>query len=228
MKRTTSTIGILIVGFFLLFGCKASTSVDKENMDATHALFQMDGKVSNGVAEDMYRSTGELSAQWVGCEDGGHEPGGCEGETEAFENIYDDCIEDIAIFQHDDGGCQGARPAREFYLEYNAHLIREKAKGRVLFQGTGNYQGIDFNGKVSWVVIGRETNELFFGGKVINGTVNRGCFLFSVQDNGEGVRDEMDRMQYRLYGSGQSPCHIPNHLPIGYPIAVHDGNLQVH
>jgi hypothetical protein len=202
---------------------------DKVEDFTKNDLSTMEVQAKKGVATDMYRSTGELEAEWEGCEDGHEEPGDHEdGCSEDFEYLYEECIDDITILEHGGEECEGARPAREFYLDFNAHLKRDNAKGEVLFRGIGTYKGINFDGDVSWVKVGREPNELFFGGKVTTSTVNRGCFLFSVQDNGEGKNAEADRMQYRLYGSLNSPCHVPNHLPVGYPIAVSDGNLQVH
>jgi len=223
----------LIFVAILLFSCDVSNSVMDDAEKKTSDLLTVQSKTQSGVVADMYRSTGELWARWEGCEDGHEEPSdhndGCPGEHETeLVPLFDDCLDDISIAEHEEGKCQGTRPAREFYLDYNAHLFKDKTKGKVSFRGTGSYEGVDFNGNVSWVEVGRGTNELFFGGKITRGTVDRGCFLFSVQDNGEGKIAEADRLQYRLYGSEKAPCHIPSHFPKGYPIALYEGNLQVH
>ncbi|SMO78648.1 hypothetical protein [Fodinibius sediminis] len=187
-------------------------------------------------------ATGEFSAIWQGCEDGeheepgDHEEGDCGGDHETHDGEVetdDSCSDDHVDDGHNDDehtggeGCSGNRPARDFYVQFNAQA-KKMTRGDVTFAGLGTYEGIDFNGSVTWVEPGREPHELFFGGEVTGGTVDRGCFLFSIQDNGEGNNAEADRLQYRLYGSGMAPCHIPDHFPKGYPIAVYEGNLQVH
>lgn len=221
MNKLLNYILVLTTVLILMAACESSLNrVDQGSLPVSAYTTSRDLKP---FVE--YKATGELNAKWEGCVDeNGNtvEEGGCGGEEDTTGT---GC-------EHEDEeggeGCQGARPAREFYLAFNAQLKDTVAKGQVIFQGTGDYEGIDFNGIVTWVTAGRQPNELFFGGDITGGTVDRGCFLFSVQDNGEGTNVEPDRMQYRLYGSATAPCHYPDHLPKGYPIAVYKGNLQVH
>lgn len=236
MKRflnITLLIGISLL-FIHVYGCDTvSTSIDTDTTTEQSILLETKAhQPTTGL-----KATGEFSARWQGCDDGDHEEpadheeGECEGGHDGDEGQVDEdhnCTDDHGDEgTHDEEGYSGNRPARDFYVRFDAQ-VKKTTRGEVTFTGLGEYEGIDFNGSVTWVEPGRETNELFFGGTVTGGTVTRGCFLFSVQDNGEGINDEADRLQYRLYGSSNAPCHLPDHFPQGYPIAVYEGNLQVH
>ncbi|MGM0588758.1 MAG: hypothetical protein ACQETE_10110 [Bacteroidota bacterium] len=164
------------------------------------------------------KATGGFSALWQGC--GDNHDGGDQHDGESHDNL-------VVIKDHEDEGCQGNRPAREFNVQFNAQS-KNWVKGNVTFQGLGEDEGIDFEGSVTWITAGRQDHELYFGGAITEGTVDRNCFLFSVRDNGEGRNADADQLQYRLYGSGHGPCHEPDHLPQGYPIVVYEGNIQVH
>lgn len=218
-------IKIWLIPAVILLTAACDSTVNSIKPDASSAPMAAFTNSGNYAPLIEYKSTGGLMAKWEGCVDENGETveeGGCGGEEDTTGS--GGCEHE----NEEDTGCQGARPAREFYLAFNARLKDAKANGQVVFKGTGDYTGIDFNGIVTWVTPGRKPNELFFGGDVTGGSVNRGCFLFSVQDNGEGINAEADRMQYRLYGSATEPCSYPDHLPKGYPIAVYSGNLQVH
>jgi hypothetical protein len=226
MKNLTKNSLIVVLSFFLLNACEPSAVSENSEKFSENDLETL--KLSErSPYSTMLKSTGGVWAFWEGCPDG-HEsnntedsecPGGDdeheEGECEGEEG-------------HEDGDCRRARPARDFRLEYNAQLKSGEPKGRVSFEGVNDFLGIGFNGKVTWVEEGRASNELFFGGKVTGGTVTQKCFLFSIQDNGQGMNANADRMQYRLFGQSHQACNDPDHLPIGYPIAVYRGNLQVH
>jgi|GEM_PF-1806057 len=224
---------VKIYGLFLLFGLIVSCNTPSDIMNEPEAeLLNVETK-SHNVIPFSNRATGELWAKWQGCEDE-HESGdiqddSCEGGDDG--NDSGDCEDEHGDEGHEGGqGCQGARPAREFYLQFDAQLKHNKTKGNVTLKGIKEYEGIDFDGTVTWVKSGRESNEIFFGGVVTGSTVNvdRDCFLFYMRDNGEGVNVEADRMQYRLFRSSTAPCNEPDHLPKGYPIAVYEGNLQVY
>ncbi len=224
MKLIKITSLILFSSIIAMYGCDPTvTSNDSETFTET-AL----NSVPGANPWTGTKATGEFQAMWQGCEDGheeppNHEEGGCEGHDGEESHSDDGLTNDI----HDEVTHSGNRPARDFYVQFDAQLKRD-AKGNVTFLGTNDYEGVDFSGPVTWVEHGRNSNELFFGGKITDGTVSRGCFLFSVQDNGEGKKAEADRLQYRLYGSSNTACQIPDHFPRGYPIAVYNGNLKVH
>lgn len=224
MRSTKALIQILILfPLIVFFGCDPAPTGEDTLSSAQSSEEQIVSKIpGSGLL-----ATGEFYALWEGCEDGheespDHEEGGCSGND--GEDHHDDGHEEDG---HDDVTHGGNRPAREFYLEFNAQLKNE-ARGMVNFAGLNEYEDVNFTGHVTWVEQGRSDHELFFGGEVTEGTVSRGCFLFSVQDNDEGKNAEADRLQYRLYGSANAPCHIPDHFPKGYPIVVYYGNLQVH
>jgi hypothetical protein len=223
MKRLLMSTFLGLVTLVYMYGCESTPfGLDEETLTINQAMKVPSGSQTGEL--EKFKSTGEFQAKWEGCSDshdnvvvladencgGDDHEGGCQDEHE-----------------HEDGGCQGNRPARQFYVDFNAQQ-NKGVKGEVLFEGMEEYEGIDFKGQVSWIVEGRESNELFFGGSVTEGTVERNCFLFSVRDNGEGANADADRLQYRLYGQGNGPCHIPENLPKGYPIAVYEGNIQVH
>jgi len=218
---------VLAVG--ILTGCE--TPVDYQGSTLEQSL-TTDFELESSQPWFGLKATGELWAAWQGCEeenDSGHGEIDDGYMGEGGDDHGSDFEEDDGDKDHDDGkNCQGARPARDFYLQFDAQLKHERAKGSVTFEGVGEYKGVTFSGAVTWVKAGRAPGELFFGGEVTQGTVERKCYLFSVLDNGQGSLVETDRLQYRLYGSESSPCHEPGHLPQGYPIAVYEGNLVVH
>lgn len=229
--RFLNFLGLFFVAFLiLLFGCDSPTGTDEFESISASSISQVMVKTNNKM--DKLHATGEFWTKRQGC-DGGHENpddhnGGCSKNHE--DGTHDDsekCGGGHSDGDHEDEGCQGARSARDFYLQFNAQLKKD-VKGDVEFKGMSDYEGIDFHGPVTWIQAGKQSNEIVFGGKVDGGTVNRSCFLISIQDNGEGKNMVADRLQYRLYGSSSSPCHLPDHFPKGFPIALYEGNLQVH
>lgn len=234
--RTIYLLGSLLIIFvlFITFGCDSSVT---SNAFETYEGSNISEMKSKSPWIGM-KATGEFKALWQGCEEDheepvDHEEGGCQGHEDTGDDHGDDGHSDDGHSDdghsddgHDDSSHGQNRPARDFYVQFDAQLKKE-AKGFVTFSGINDYEGVGFTGSVTWVEMGRSSNELFFGGDILDGNVNRGCFLFSVQDNGEGNKAEADRLQYRLYGSSNAPCHVPDHFPKGYPIAVYDGNLSV-
>jgi len=226
----------IVLIFGMLAGCEAPLNYEDSRSEQSFLLEMKSNQPWAGL-----KATGEFSALWEGCQDdgndgenghdGGHDDGDCGGDHEAndiwAEADDGNCGDDHDDGGHDDEGCSGNRPARDFYVQFDTQL-KKTVKGNVNFLGLGEYEGIDFSGAVTWIETGREENELFFGGEVTDGTVTRNCFLFSLQDNGQGKKAEADRLQYRLYKSSTSQCDEPDHLPKGYPIAVYQGNLTVH
>jgi hypothetical protein len=220
---------ILFTSIIALYGC--DTPVNNINSETNEDPF-----ISQMMSKSPWagmKATGEFRALWQGCEEGheepvDHEEGGCKGHEDTGDDHGDDGHSDDGHSDdgHDDSTHGDNRPARDFFVQFDAQMKKE-AKGSVTFSGINDYEGVGFTGSVTWVEMGRSSNELFFGGDILNGNVNRGCFLFSVQDNGEGNKAEADRLQYRLYGSSNAPCHMPDHFPKGYPIEVYDGNLSV-
>ncbi|MCG2588839.1 hypothetical protein [Rhodohalobacter sulfatireducens] len=101
-------------------------------------------------------------------------------------------------------------------------------KGAVDFKGRSDYEGVNFNCPVSWIQAGKESNEIVYRCVVNGGGLNRGCLLFSMQDNGEGKNMAADRVLCRLYGFSNAPCHLPDHFPKGFPIALYASTLLVH
>lgn len=224
MKLFKKITLILLVSTIALYGCESTISSNDFEATTESTISSIPG--ANPWTGTM--ATGEFKAIWQGCEDGheefpDHEEGGCKGHDGEEPHSDDGLTEEI----HDEVTHGGNRPARDFYVQFDAQL-KKGARGFVTFSGLNEYQGIEFSGPVNWVERGRNSNELFFGGEIDNGTVSRTCFLFSVQDNGEGRKAEVDRLQYRLYGSENTPCHIPDHFPKGFPIAVYEGNIKVH
>lgn len=218
MRFTKILILVLLLG--TVAGCNPPySSMNESEVALPDVEMEMNQSLRSGN-----KATGELRAVWQGCEDEHN-----LGDIEEGDNSPGDCEEEHGDEEHDDGqGCLGARPARNFYLKFDAQIKYNVVKGNVTFQGVGDYEGIDFDGDVTWVKPGREANELFFGGEVTGGAITKKCFLFSLQDNGEGKNAEADKLQYRLFGSESTPCSEPDHLPKGYPISVYDGNFNVH
>lgn len=230
--KMINLLGLFFIALLIfLAGCDSPTGIEEEKSLSAASISEE--LVKSNIGIDKLHATGEFWAKWQGC-DGGHESpddhtGGCSGDHEDG-NTHDDsdgCEGGHSDGDHGDEGCQGARPARDFYLQFNAKLMKD-VKGVVEFKGLKDYEGIDFNGPVTWIQAGKESNEIVFGGEVTGGTVNRSCFLVSIQDNGEGKNMDADRLQYRLYGALNAPCHLPDHFPKGFPIALYEGNLQVH
>jgi len=220
MKLFKKVTLILLVSTIALYGCESTISSNDFEATTESSISSIPG--ANPWAGTM--ATGEFQAIWQGCEGGheappDHEEGGCKGHDDGDHHSEDELNDEVTH--------GGNRPARDFYVQFNAQL-KKGAKGNVTFSGTNDYEGVVFSGSINWVERGRNSNELFFGGEINNGTVSRACFLFSVQDNGEGRKAEADRLQYRLYGSENAPCHIPDHFPKGFPIAVYEGNIKVH
>jgi hypothetical protein len=230
--KLINLLGLIFVTLLIfLAGCDSPTGIDEEKSLSVASISEELAKSNFGV--DNLHATGEFWAKWQGC-DGDHETqddhtGGCSGDHEdgTTHDDSEECEGGHSDGDHGDEGGQGARPARDFYLKFNTKFMKN-VKGIVEFKGLKDYEGIDFNGPVTWIQAGKESNEIVFGGEISIGTVNRGCFLISIQDNGEGKNMAADRLQYRLYGSSNAPCHLPDHFPKGFPIALYDGNLQVH
>lgn len=166
--------------------------------------------------------------------DGGHDDGGCKQRpARSFRLEFDvrarhgvpDRVDRSAVVGRDLPAVAGAPAAHEIAA---GSVPFDVTGGRVRFEGVEEDEGIDFSGAVRWVHAGRTSNELFFGGRIADGTLDRECFLFALEDNGRGPGSEPDRMQYRVYDLTRDPCDDPpDHFPKGDPFAVHDGDLQV-
>jgi len=160
------------------------------------------------------RTTGDVLALWGECDDHEEGSGNSSNHEEGGEEE-----------EGQNGGC-GAHPARDFHLQFNAREY-PSIKGKVLLEGLNEYEGIRIEGSVTMYLSGANPNEVFIGGKIEDGTVNKGCFMIGLQDNGEGFNSEPDHIHYRLYGKTNTPCHEPDHSPKGFPAKVYEGNLQV-
>lgn len=229
--KLLNVLGLISVSLLtLVAGCDSPTGI---NQDKSLIAASTSEEMAQTNPEENLHATGEFWAKWQGCDGEEENPddhtGGCSGEHDDDGTSHDDseeCEGGHSDGDHGDEGCKGALPAHDFYLKFNAQ-IKNDIKGAVDFKGIADYDGVDFYGPVSWIRAGKESNEIVFGGEVTGGTVNRSCFLISIQDNGEGSNSAADRLQYRLYGAN-APCHLPDHFPKGFPIALYEGNLQVH
>lgn len=169
-----------------------------------------------------------------GHDDGGPEGGGCKQRpARSFHLELDvlarrgvrDRVRSSAVAGRDLPGVAGAPAPHD---GAGGSVLFDVTGGRVRFEGVEEDEGIDFSGAVHWVHAGRTSNELFFGGRITAGTLDRECFLFALEDNGRGPGSEPDRMQYRVYDLTRDPCDDPpDHFPKGDPFAVHDGDLMV-
>lgn len=223
--------GLLIAALLVsLTSCDSPIGTAEYESLSTESAFEEMAGIN--LTDTKLKSTGEFWAEWKGCDkdhddSDGH---GCNCSGGHDDTTHDHTINSEDEHSDDNHGGHGgskARPARDFYLQFHAQLFKD-VKGYVNFRGVSDDEGVEFYGPVTWIQAGRETNEIVFGGEVEGGTVQRNCFLFSVQDNGEGANMEADRLQYRLYGSSHAPCHLPDHFPKGFPIELYQGNLQVH
>lgn len=187
------------------------------------------GGHDEGVDPDDHQDHEDHAGETDTCP-GDHEDdeGGCADEHEDG----DSCSGDHDESEHAGGGHPGGkhRPTTHFHLRFD---VREQPAvgGEAEVAGVGDDADVRFGGQVRWIVEGRRSHELFFGGELTEAVVGRSCFLFSVQDNG-GARSgpqEPDRLQYRLYGKDTEACSAPppDHLPKGYPIALQEGFLRV-
>lgn len=206
---------LLTINLLILISCNTSITNNASSDKVTDIVALT--AASNASLWVGGKATGEFKAKWAGCEDDhegiASEDEGCGGQG-----------------GEDEGDGSSPRPSRDFYVNFNVQ-VKKDIKGEVTFIGIDN-KTVKFNGEVTWVirgetVEGHQSNELFFGGVITDGTVTQKCFLFSMQDNGEGANDLPDRLQYRLYNSDM-PSYMPDHLPKGHPIALYEGNLQVH
>ncbi|HKJ33037.1 MAG TPA: hypothetical protein VKA34_14470 [Balneolales bacterium] len=196
---------LLAVGLVILIGCD-TTNTNYNAVSNSDSVLLSD--IIKANPRNSVQATGGFYANWVGCDDG-------HMDSE----------------QHDDGddeGCGKNRPAQDFYVTFNVKVNKDTT-GVVNFKGIGIYEDVTFKGHVTWVKEGKESNELFFGGLITGGTesINWKCFLFYIRDNGEGVINDPDRLQYRLYDADVPP-YYPDHYPKGYPFSVYRGNLQVY
>jgi len=214
----------LVVGLAMLLGCETPVTNNSPSQ-VPDPVISSESNNTNHL--DNVKATGEFWARWVGCNES-HEVEGTGG------NEDEDCQGEDGEDGHEEGeGCQGNRPALDIYVRFDAQIKNGVIKGDVTFMGVGEYEGIEFHGRVTWLEkgedVGHESNEIFFGGTITEGNIdNRSCFLFALQDNGEGYNTNPDSLQYRLYGNNATCQEPPCHLPKGHPFAVYDGNLQIH
>lgn len=205
------------LSLMILFGLLACNTPMQNDPSSVQPDLSLNNDNKPDFVGPYHRTTGDVFALWGECDD--HEEGsGSSG------NHDEDGNGEEAEEGHDEG-C-GAHPARDFHLQFNAREY-PSIKGTVLLEGLNEYEGIRIEGSVTIYLAGTNSNEVFIGGKIEDGTVNKGCFMIGLQDNGEGNNVEPDHIHYRLYGKVNTPCHEPDHSPKEFPAKVYDGNLQV-